>query len=200
MCARGTAGEIRNAEDGRGWHCGLGKRGCHWFASDLATLAKRCPRFARGIAALAKRCPRFAHDLAVLAGALLSIHAFGLAVLSPRFVLVSRPVMRFYRGVLPSVRVRHYDSIAAFCLRSRLSFFPCQEKRDGLRCVAFLFRRVEIATRAFSRRWCGYLPLRVHFGLDRLFAAISTGLPEYGVRGTGLAARPLCVFAQSHWP
>ena len=29
----------------------------------------------------------------------------------------------------------------------------------GLRYVPFLFRRVEIAIRAFSRRWRGYLPL-----------------------------------------
>ena len=31
-------------------------------------------------------------------------------------------------------------SIAAFAFGSRLSFFLCQEKRDGLRCLAFLFR------------------------------------------------------------
>ena len=32
-------------------------------------------------------------------------------------------------------------SIAMFCVRSRLSFFLCQEKRDGLRYVTFLFPR-----------------------------------------------------------
>ena len=31
-------------------------------------------------------------------------------------------------------------SIGRFCVRSRLSLFLCQEKRDGLREVAFLFR------------------------------------------------------------
>ena len=53
---------------------------------------------------------------------------------------------------LSSARVRRCGSIAAFCLGSRLSFFLCQEKRDGLRYLAFLFRRVEIAIRAFSQR------------------------------------------------
>ena len=51
---------------------------------------------------------------------------------------------------------------------------PC-DKQDGLRHLAFLFRRVEIAIRAFSRCRCGYLPLWVHFGLVRFFMAISTG-------------------------
>ena len=41
---------------------------------------------------------------------------------------------------------------------------------------------VEIAIRAFSRCWRGYLPWLVHFGLVRFFRAISTGLPE--TRGT----------------
>ena len=58
-------------------------------------------------------------------------------------------------------------------------------KQDGLRCVPFLFRRVEIAIRALSRRWRGYLPWRVHFGFVRFFMAISTGLPGCGGRGYG---------------
>ena len=33
------------------------------------------------------------------------------------------------------------------------------DKQDGLRNVAFLFRRVEIAIRVFSGCWRGYLPL-----------------------------------------
>ena len=63
-------------------------------------------------------------------------------------------------AVLPLVCVRHCGSIAAFAFGSRLSFFLCQEKRDGLRCLAFLFRRVEIAIRAFSRCRCGYRACR----------------------------------------
>ena len=68
--------------------------------------------------------------------------------------------LRFCRGGLSSVHAcvcgsvavfcircvtRPCGSVAAFCLGSRLSFFLCQEKRDGLRYLAFLFRRVEIA-------------------------------------------------------
>ena len=83
---------------------------------------------ARRCAFCRRVCLRFALVLAVLAGRFAVVHA----------------------GVC--------GSVAVFCLRSRLSFFLCQEKRDGLRCVAFLFRRVEIAIRAFSRCWRGYLP------------------------------------------
>ena len=36
---------------------------------------------------------------------------------------------------------------------------PHSAKQDGLRCVPFLFRRVEIAIRALSRCRRGYLPL-----------------------------------------
>ncbi len=42
-------------------------------------------------------------------------------------------------------------SVHACCL-------PHGDKQDGLRYFAFLFRLVEIAIRAFSRRWRGYLP------------------------------------------
>ena len=87
-----------------------------------------------------------------------------------------------------SARVRPYGFVAAFCLGSRLSFFLCQEKRDGLRYLAFLFRRVEIAIRAFSWCRCGYLPWRVHFGLVRFFMAIPTGNrghEEWGYGRTG---------------
>ena len=95
--------------------------------------------------------------------------------------------MRFWRGVLPSVH--------ACCL-------PHGDKQDGLQYAPFLFRRVEIAIRAFSRRWRGYLPLWVHFGFDRFLPAISTGLPGTGLpgtRGTGLTAWLLCAFARAHW-
>ncbi len=83
------------------------------------------------------------------------------------FALGSHPTYRFCRNVLSSVH--------ACCLTH-------SAKQDGLRYLAFLFRRVEIAIRAFSRRWCGYLPLLVHFGFVRLFVAIPTGIP--GTRGT----------------
>ena len=107
-----------------------------------------------------------------------------LAVLFGAFALDVRPFLRFCRGSgLRLARVRPYGFVAAFGLGSRLSFFLCQEKRDGLRYAPFLFRRVEIAIHALSRRWRGYLPWRVHFGFVRFFMAISTGLPGCGGRG-----------------
>ena len=115
------------------------------------------------------------------------------------FVLGLRSALRLCRGALPLVCARPYDSVAALCPRFArglaillgrfASVHACClscDKQDGLRCVAFLFRRVEIAIRAFSRCWCGYLPWLVHFGFVRLFVAISTGLRrdvERGERG-----------------
>ena len=55
------------------------------------------------------------------------------------------------RGGLPSFTPGLAVLLRCFAVGSRLSFFLCQEKRDGLRYLAFLFRRVEIAIRAFSR-------------------------------------------------
>ena len=62
--------------------------------------------------------------------------AVGIAVLAGRFAFGVRLALRLCRGVLSSVHA---------CCLSR-------DKQDGLRYLAFLFRRVEIAIRAFSRR------------------------------------------------
>ena len=89
-------------------------------------------------------------------------------------------------------------SIAAFAFGSRLSFFLCQEKRDGLRCLAFLFRgsRSPSCVLAVSVQLSAFVgSLRVWM----FFYGDLDGLPGCGGRGTGLAARPLCVFAQPHW-
>ena len=87
-----------------------------------------------------------------------------------------------------------------FALGSRLSFFLCQEKRDGLRYLAFLFRRVEIAIRAFSQRRCGYLPWLVHFGFERFLQAISTGYRRTGYGATKERGwrRGLCASLRNH--
>ena len=45
------------------------------------------------------------------------------------------------RRVLRVVHARHPFLLPCFAFGSRLSLFLCQEKRDGLRYVAFLFRR-----------------------------------------------------------
>ena len=98
-------------------------------------------------------------------------------------------------------RARHCGSVAAVCRRfahgfavlserlafgSRLSFFLCQEKRDGLRCLAFLFRRVEIAIRAFSLCMYGYLPLAGSLRVCAFLYGDLDGLPGRGKRETGL--------------
>ena len=49
------------------------------------------------------------------------------------------PDMRFYCGVLCSVHTRHTFLLGGPAFGSRLSLFLCQEKRDGLRYLAFLF-------------------------------------------------------------
>ena len=95
--------------------------------------------------------------------------------------------MYFYWNVLPSAH--------ACCL-------TLSAKQDGLRYLAFLFRAGRDRHSCVLAALFGYLPLWVHFGFGCFFMAISTGLPrmrERGERGTGLAALPLCAFAQSHW-
>ena len=139
-----------------------------------------------------------ASGIALLAGRLPSVCAWqcssgGDCVSVAAVCLGACPAIRFCRGALPrrmsgfAFLSRCFASVHACCL-------PHGDKQDGLRCVPFLFRRVEIAICAFSMRRRGYLPWRVHFEFGRFFMAISTSY-----RGTGLAARALCVFAQSHW-
>ena len=104
----------------------------------------------------------------------------------------SRRGLQFYCGVLPSVHAGRAVLLRCFAFGSRLSFFLCQEKRDGLRYLAFLFRRVEIAIRAFSQR-----------SSVICLGGFTSGLCVYlwrsrritGERRTGLAARLLCAFA-----
>ena len=160
----------------RGWLCVPVAALCPRARLALRFCRGAYPRFASGFAFLSRR---FALARVWLCGsvAALPLRTVGIAFLSRRF-----------------------SSVHACCL-------SC-DKQDGLRYAPFLFRRVEIAIRAFSRCQCGYLPLLVHFGFGRFFMAIPTGdrgrgkrsYEGYGVRGTGLAARRLCVFAQSHWP
>ena len=120
----------------------------------------------------------------------------GIAFLSRRFSSVRVRSLRFCRGAFPwrasgiAFLSRRFSSVHACCL-------PC-DKQDGLRYAPFLFRRVEIAIRAFSICQCGYLPLLVHFGFGRFFMAIPTGNEETRRtrgRGTESAANRECAFA-----
>ena len=112
--------------------------------------------------------------------------AHGFAVLLRWFALGLRMALRFCCGGLPSVCAWLCGSVAVVCLGSRLSFFLCQEKRDGLRCLAFLFRRVEIAIRAFSLCLYGYLPLAGSLRVWPFLYGDLDGLPGRGERETGL--------------
>ena len=95
------------------------------------------------------------------------------------------PAVRFYRGVLRSPHARRAVLSRCSALGSRLLFdAERQTGRLAISCVSI--PRVEIAIRAFSRCWRGYLPQWVHFGFVRLFVAISTGLS--GTRGAGNGA------------
>ena len=106
-------------------------------------------------------------------------------------------------GWLRSICVSPCGSVAAFGLGSRLLFDALRQTGRLAGCCVPIPPWVVIANSAFSWCRCGYLPWRVHFGFVRFFMAIPTGYRDVGngvTRGTGLAARRLCVFAQSHWP
>ena len=78
-----------------------------------------------------------------------SVHACH-AFLLRRFAFGSRQSCNFYCRVLRSVHANLAISIAASCVRPRLSLFLRQEKRDGLRDVPFLFRVGRDRLSAFS--------------------------------------------------
>ena len=168
--ARGGTGG--NAElgrgDERGWQGGSG--GVIGFGARLALWFYRgaCCRFAPGVAVLAGRFALARVRRCVSVAALRS-RAFGGAFLLPRCPR-ARLASRSCHGVTLA-RGWHCGSGGAVTFGVRLSslfycgdlpsvhacLFPLRGKRDGLRCLAFLFRRVEIAIRAFSRCRCGYL-------------------------------------------
>ena len=106
------------------------------------------------------------------------------------------PGVRSYRNVLRSIHAGRafLSECPAF---DHACCLPHSAKQDGLRYLAFLFRRVEIAIRAFSQR-----------SSVICLGGFTSGLCVYlwrsrrvtGERRTGLAARLLCAFARAHWP
>ena len=70
---------------------------------------------------------------------------------------------------------------------------PHSAKQDGLRYLAFLFRRGRAAGLCVLKRLCGHPTWRVHFWFVRFLTAAR------GTRGTEPAARCKCAFSQSHW-
>ena len=103
------------------------------------------------------------------------------------------PAVRFYRGVLRPITsaVRFYRGVLRSVHACLFSF--CQKKRDGLRYLAFLFRRGRAAGLCVLKRLCGHPTWRVHFWFVRFLTAAR------GTRGTEPAARCKCAFSQSHW-
>ena len=98
---------------------------------------------------------------------------------------LARLCSRFTPGiaVLPRLCLRFAPSFTVLLLRFasvHACLFPPRGKRDGLRYLAFLFRRVEIAIRAFSRR----LGLSALAGSLRVWAFLCGDLDGVaGVRG-----------------
>ena len=88
------------------------------------------------------------------------------------------PAVRFCWDVWRSVHACRAVLLECLAFGSRLSLFLCQEKRDGLRYLAFLFRRGSESPLVRSRMPCGYRTSPVHFGIVRFFAAIPTETPK----------------------
>ena len=101
------------------------------------------------------------------------------------------PAIRFYWNVLRLIHACYTFLLECLASDSRLSLFLRQEKRDGLREVAFLFRRGSGSPLVRSRMSCGYRTCLVHFGIERFFASIPTGLRSRRRGGSAFLRKPL---------
>ena len=148
------------------------------------------PRFAPGIAALMLFLglrPAFAVLLRIALGlkqALLSGGTFG-----ARFICPCGSVAAFDTRFTLSLWV-----CRSVCLGSRL-LFDAQRQTGRLAICSVPVPQVEIAIRAFSRCRRGYQAWLVHFGIVRLFAAISTGCRG---RGNGAGGAGFVRFLRGH--
>ena len=96
-------------------------------------------------------------------------------------------VMRFYWDVFRLSYAGH--TFLSVCLAfDHACCLPHSAKQNGLRYVAFLFRRGSRSSFVRSRMSCGYQALLVHFGIVRFLMAIPTGLSGPLGYGTGGAA------------
>ena len=97
------------------------------------------------------------------------------------------PVMRFYWDVFRLSYAGH--TFLSVCLAfDHACCLPHSAKQNGLRYVAFLFRRGSRSSFVRSRMSRGYPALLVHFGTVRFLMAIPTGLSGPLGYGTGGAA------------
>ena len=116
------------------------------------------------------------------------------------------PAVRFCWDVWRSVHACRAVLLECLAFSSRLSLFLCQEKRDGLRYLAFLFRRGSGSPLEHSRiavRLSGFVgSLRVCPFLCGDPDGVTGDAEDErrGYEGTRLAVRPLCAFARAHWP
>ena len=136
----------------------------------------------------------------------------GLAALSPRFASVharlcvpvaafclgSWPVLRSCRGVLPSAHGWPCVPVAALCPRLTPVFFLLEEKETACDSLRFLFRRVEIAIRAFSSVGaviclCGFTS-----GLAVSLWRSRRGYRGRGVRGERSRRRGVSALSRNH--
>ena len=142
-CLRGGIGGGAVGRSGRGWTCGSVAGFCARFTPAVcSSVGAVCARCALAVcASLSVLCVRLSCRDAELGGGamrfccrvLSSVHACCLCVpvgLACSFAMSGRGAGLRGDAVL----------LSRFVLGSRLSFFLCQEKRDGLRCLAFLFR------------------------------------------------------------
>ena len=97
------------------------------------------------------------------------------------------PVIRFYWDVFRLSYAGH--TFLSVCLAfDHACCLPHSAKQNGLRYVAFLFRRGSRSSFVRSRMSRGYPALLVHFGTVRFLMAIPTGLSGPLGYGTGGAA------------
>ena len=165
-------------------HCG--------FGGDIAFEVHLSSRLYRRV------CLRFTPVLAALLPRLPLVHACPRGSIAA-FAFGSRLPSRFYR------RVCLWFTPALAVLSPRLPLvhaclFSFVRKKETACGVLRFYSAGRDRLRAFSQCRCSYLPLWVHFGFGCFFMAISTGYRGAEDGDTGSAARPLCVFAQAHWP
>ena len=124
----------------------------------------------------------------------------GLAVLLRRFAVGLRMALRFCCGGLPSVCAWLCDSVGTSGVRFTPVFFPLsgKKRRLAMPCVPIPPGRDR------HSRVLGVSVWLSAFGRFTSGLVVSLWRSRRGYRGaedgdTGLAARPLCVFAQAHW-
>ena len=186
VCARGGTGARRTAELGRGDErirlSGSGAVFCRWFMSAFAVLPRRFPRRMLVLAVLSRR---LSSVYPCLCGAVEAISSARVWLCGS----IGASCLRFTPAF--EVLLRCLSSVHACCL-------PHGDKQDGLRYLAFLFRRVEIA---FVRsRNVGAVICLGGF-TSGLAVSLWRSRRVTGDAGTGDGAggAALVRFARSHW-